>query len=98
MAFLFLLGLAGIMLYRHLKDYLLTEEQLHENNYPQPNPEKPSILVTPGMTKTRVNDRNYTDLNMTLSVRVPVFRYFPMDTRVAASVIKLQGKAWLPSI
>lgn len=86
------------MLYRHLKDYLLTEEQLHENNYPQPNPEKPSILVTPGMTKTRVNDRNYTDLNMTLSVRVPVFRYFPMDTRVAASVIKLQGKAWLPSI
>ncbi|XDB52970.1 hypothetical protein ABFV05_006586, partial [Capra hircus] len=49
-------GLTGIMLYRHLKDYLLTEEQLHENNYPQSNPEKPSILVTPGMTKTRVND------------------------------------------
>ncbi|XP_042099438.1 putative exonuclease GOR [Ovis aries] len=50
-------GLTGIMLYRHLKDYLLTEEQLRENNYPQPNPEKPgSILLTPGMTKTRVND------------------------------------------
>ncbi|MXQ89803.1 hypothetical protein E5288_WYG020526 [Bos mutus] len=50
-------GLTGIMLYRHLKDYLLTEEQLRENNYPQPNPEKPgSILLNPGMTKTRVND------------------------------------------
>ncbi|XP_059745338.1 uncharacterized protein [Bos taurus] len=50
-------GLTGIMLYRHLKDYLLTEEQLRENNYPQPNPEKPgSILLNPGTTKTCVND------------------------------------------
>lgn len=69
MAFLFLLGLTGIMLYRHLKDYLLTEEQLRENNYPQPNPEKPgSSLLNPGMTKTRVNDRKYMDLKITLSV------------------------------
>lgn len=69
MAFLFLLGLTGIMLYRHLKDYLLTEEQLRENNYPQPNPEKPgSILLNPGMTKTRVNDPKYMDLKITLSV------------------------------
>ncbi|KAF4025309.1 hypothetical protein G4228_017391 [Cervus hanglu yarkandensis] len=52
-------GLTGIMLYRHLKDYLLTEEQVRENNYPQPNPEKSeSILLNPGMTKTRVNDHN----------------------------------------
>eukprot|EP00069_Balaena_mysticetus_P012234 bmy_21628T0 len=44
--------LTGIILYRHLKDYLLTEEQLHENNYPQPNPDKPgSVLLNPGMTK-----------------------------------------------
>ncbi|XP_035579368.1 RNA exonuclease 1 homolog [Zalophus californianus] len=49
--------LTGIILYRHLKDYLLTEEQLHENNYPQPNPDKPgSILFTSGMTKALVND------------------------------------------
>ncbi|XP_034519882.1 RNA exonuclease 1 homolog [Ailuropoda melanoleuca] len=49
-------ALTGITLYRHLKDYLLTEEQLHENNYPQPNPDKPgSILLTPGMTKALVN-------------------------------------------
>ncbi|KAB0390922.1 hypothetical protein E2I00_010360, partial [Balaenoptera physalus] len=50
--------LTGIILYRHLKDYLLTEEQFHENNYPQPNPDKPgNILLNPGMTKTLVNDR-----------------------------------------
>ncbi|XP_073737427.1 RNA exonuclease 1 homolog [Callorhinus ursinus] len=50
-------ALTGIILYRHLKDYLLTEEQLHENNYPQPNPDKPgSILFTSGMTKALVND------------------------------------------
>ncbi|OWK01219.1 hypothetical protein Celaphus_00018231, partial [Cervus elaphus hippelaphus] len=49
------------MLYRHLKDYLLTEEQVRENNYPQPNPEKSeSILLNPGMTKTRVNDHKKT--------------------------------------
>uniref|UniRef100_A0A8I3P7F8 RNA exonuclease 6 (putative) n=1 Tax=Canis lupus familiaris TaxID=9615 RepID=A0A8I3P7F8_CANLF len=50
-------ALTGITLYRHLKDYLLSKEQLHENNYPQPNPEKPgSILLTTGMTKALVND------------------------------------------
>ncbi|TEA41748.1 hypothetical protein DBR06_SOUSAS38510005 [Sousa chinensis] len=44
--------LTGIILYRHLKDYLLTEEQLHGNNYPQPNPDKPgSVLLNSGMTK-----------------------------------------------
>ncbi|XP_008568131.1 PREDICTED: uncharacterized protein LOC103588262 isoform X4 [Galeopterus variegatus] len=49
--------LTGIILYRHLKDYLLTEEQLRENNYPQPKPDKPgSVLLNPGMTKTLVND------------------------------------------
>ncbi|XP_037654336.1 RNA exonuclease 1 homolog isoform X4 [Choloepus didactylus] len=49
--------LTGIILYRHLKDYLLTEEQLHENNYPQPNPDKPgSIRLNPSMTKTPGND------------------------------------------
>ncbi|EPY77268.1 hypothetical protein CB1_001279013 [Camelus ferus] len=49
--------LTKLILYRHLKDYLLTEEQLHENNYPQPNPDKPgSVLLNPGMTGTLVND------------------------------------------
>ncbi|KAF0879719.1 REXO1 exonuclease, partial [Crocuta crocuta] len=50
-------ALTGIVLYRHLQDYLLTEEQLHENNYPQPSPDKPgSILLKPGMTKTLTTD------------------------------------------
>ncbi|XP_058421907.1 RNA exonuclease 1 homolog [Diceros bicornis minor] len=49
--------LTGISLYRRLKDYLLTEEDLHKNNYPQPNPDKPgSVLLNPSMTKTLVND------------------------------------------
>ncbi|KAL8203063.1 UNVERIFIED_CONTAM: hypothetical protein K2H54_038105 [Gekko kuhli] len=35
----------GIVLYKLLKDYALTEEQLKENGYPEPNPEKPSSAV-----------------------------------------------------
>ncbi|XP_048707280.1 uncharacterized protein LOC125637155 isoform X3 [Caretta caretta] len=47
----------GIVLYRILKDYVLTEEQLHENGYPQPNPEKPgSAILSNGITKTAVSD------------------------------------------
>uniref|UniRef100_A0A8C0H537 Exonuclease domain-containing protein n=1 Tax=Chelonoidis abingdonii TaxID=106734 RepID=A0A8C0H537_CHEAB len=46
-----------IVLYRILKDYVLTEEQLHENGYPQPNPEKPgSAILGNGITKTAVSD------------------------------------------
>ncbi|KAI5942167.1 RNA exonuclease 1 [Manis javanica] len=49
--------LTGIVLYRHLKRYLLTEEQLQENNYPQPNPDKPgSILLRLGRTKILTSD------------------------------------------
>ncbi|XP_045418077.1 RNA exonuclease 1 homolog [Lemur catta] len=49
--------LTGIILYRHLQDYLLTEEQLREHNYPQPHPDKPgSILLNSGMTKPLLND------------------------------------------
>ncbi|KAH1169181.1 RNA exonuclease 1 homolog isoform X2 [Mauremys mutica] len=48
---------SGIVLYRILKDYVLTEEQLHENGYPQPNPEKPgSAMLSNGITKTAVSD------------------------------------------
>uniref|UniRef100_A0A7M4FBZ5 Exonuclease domain-containing protein n=1 Tax=Crocodylus porosus TaxID=8502 RepID=A0A7M4FBZ5_CROPO len=38
--------LTGIVLYRLLKDYLLTDEQLNVNNFPQPNPEKPGNATT----------------------------------------------------
>ncbi|KAJ7425011.1 RNA exonuclease 1 like protein [Willisornis vidua] len=39
---------AGAALYRRLKDYLMTEEQLKENGYPMPHPEKAgrAILFT----------------------------------------------------
>uniref|UniRef100_A0A8C8VI68 Exonuclease domain-containing protein n=1 Tax=Pelusios castaneus TaxID=367368 RepID=A0A8C8VI68_9SAUR len=40
-----LLDLTGGVLYRLLKDYVLTEEQLNENGYPQPNPEKPGSAI-----------------------------------------------------
>uniref|UniRef100_A0A8C8S182 RNA exonuclease 1 homolog n=1 Tax=Pelusios castaneus TaxID=367368 RepID=A0A8C8S182_9SAUR len=37
--------LTGAALYRRLKEYLLTEEQLKENGYPMPHPEKPGRAV-----------------------------------------------------
>ncbi|XP_078054479.1 RNA exonuclease 1 homolog isoform X2 [Mustelus asterias] len=37
--------LAGAMLYKRLTEYVLTEEQLQENSYPRPHPEKPGIAV-----------------------------------------------------
>ncbi|KAI1230473.1 hypothetical protein IHE44_0009932 [Lamprotornis superbus] len=37
--------LTGAALYRRLKEYLLTEEQLKENGYPLPHPEKPGRAV-----------------------------------------------------
>ncbi|XP_067409277.1 RNA exonuclease 1 homolog isoform X2 [Emydura macquarii macquarii] len=47
----------GVVLYRLLKDYILTEDQLNENGYPQPNPEKPgSAILGTGITKTAVSD------------------------------------------
>ncbi|XP_015273634.1 PREDICTED: RNA exonuclease 1 homolog [Gekko japonicus] len=47
----------GIALYRLLKDYALTEEQLKENGYPEPNPEKPgSAILCSGRVKPAVYD------------------------------------------
>lgn len=45
---------AGAALYRRLKEYLMTEEQLKENGYPMPHPEKPgrAILFTAEEKKT----------------------------------------------
>ncbi|NXR64570.1 REXO1 exonuclease, partial [Rhadina sibilatrix] len=37
--------LTGAALYRRLKEYLLTEEQLKENGYPMPHPDKPGRAV-----------------------------------------------------
>ncbi|XP_006269051.1 RNA exonuclease 1 homolog isoform X1 [Alligator mississippiensis] len=48
--------LTGIVLYRLLKDYILTDEQLNVNHFPQPNPEKPGSAVLNGVTKTAVSD------------------------------------------
>ncbi|NWX77074.1 REXO1 exonuclease, partial [Alca torda] len=46
--------LTGAALYRRLKDYLMTEEQLKENGYPMPHPEKPgrAVLFTAEEKKT----------------------------------------------
>ncbi|XP_067824414.1 RNA exonuclease 1 homolog [Heptranchias perlo] len=37
--------LKGAVLYRKLKEYVLTEEQLQENCYPRPHPEKSGVAV-----------------------------------------------------
>ncbi|OPJ89220.1 hypothetical protein AV530_006974 [Patagioenas fasciata monilis] len=41
----------GGALYELLKDYLLTEEQLNENNFPRPNPEKNGSAILTGVVK-----------------------------------------------
>ncbi|XP_053151255.1 RNA exonuclease 1 homolog isoform X10 [Hemicordylus capensis] len=47
----------GITLYRLLKDYALTEEQLKENGYPESNPEKPgSAMLCSSTVKPAVSD------------------------------------------
>ncbi|XP_042311773.1 RNA exonuclease 1 homolog isoform X2 [Sceloporus undulatus] len=48
---------SGIALYRVLKDYVLTEEELKENGFPEPNPEKPgSALLKSGTVKLAISD------------------------------------------
>ncbi|XP_051893991.1 RNA exonuclease 1 homolog isoform X2 [Pristis pectinata] len=37
--------LKGAVLYNRLSEYILTEEQLQENCYPRPHPEKPGVAV-----------------------------------------------------
>uniref|UniRef100_A0A8C6NE18 Uncharacterized protein n=1 Tax=Melopsittacus undulatus TaxID=13146 RepID=A0A8C6NE18_MELUD len=46
--------LTGAALYRRLKEYLMSEEQLKENGYPMPHPEKPgrAVLFTAEEKKT----------------------------------------------
>ncbi|KAL8177653.1 UNVERIFIED_CONTAM: RNA exonuclease 1 [Gekko kuhli] len=46
--------LTGAALYRRLKEYMMTEEQLKENGYPMPCPEKPgrAVLFTAEEKKT----------------------------------------------
>ncbi|NXX76927.1 REXO1 exonuclease, partial [Urocolius indicus] len=46
--------LTGAALYRRLKEYLMTEEQLKENGYPMPHPDKPgrAVLFTAEEKKT----------------------------------------------
>nr|XP_021154577.1 RNA exonuclease 1 homolog isoform X2 [Columba livia] len=41
----------GSALYKLLKDYLLTEEQLKENNFPRPNPKKNGSAILTGVVK-----------------------------------------------
>ncbi|XP_075302958.1 uncharacterized protein LOC104326743 [Opisthocomus hoazin] len=42
----------GGVLYELLKDYLLTEEQLNENNFPRPNPGKNGSAILTGVVKS----------------------------------------------
>jgi len=46
------LAFTGGVLYELLKDYLLTEEQLNENNFPRPNPGKNGSAILTGVVKS----------------------------------------------
>ncbi|XP_025902855.1 RNA exonuclease 1 homolog [Nothoprocta perdicaria] len=48
--------LTNAALYELLKDYLLTKEQLDENNFPQPHPEKHGNAVFNGIIKKKLCD------------------------------------------
>uniref|UniRef100_A0A803VQ95 RNA exonuclease 1 homolog n=1 Tax=Ficedula albicollis TaxID=59894 RepID=A0A803VQ95_FICAL len=48
--------LTGAALYRRLREYLLTEEQLKENGYPLPHPEKPGRAVLFTAEEKKVTD------------------------------------------
>uniref|UniRef100_A0A8C3C3B8 Exonuclease domain-containing protein n=1 Tax=Cairina moschata TaxID=8855 RepID=A0A8C3C3B8_CAIMO len=52
----FFLELTGDVLYELLKDYLLTEQQLIENNFPRPNPEKNGGAIFHGVRKKVFSD------------------------------------------
>uniref|UniRef100_A0A1A7YNE0 REX1, RNA exonuclease 1 homolog n=1 Tax=Iconisemion striatum TaxID=60296 RepID=A0A1A7YNE0_9TELE len=46
--------LTGVVLYRKLKSYLMTEEQLQEHGYPQSNPEAPGKAVIHNLPEKKV--------------------------------------------
>ncbi|KAG6934795.1 RNA exonuclease 1 -like protein [Chelydra serpentina] len=48
--------LTGASLYRRLKEYLLTEEQLKENSYPMPHPEKAGRAVVFTVEEKKTTD------------------------------------------
>uniref|UniRef100_A0A8B9TKY4 Exonuclease domain-containing protein n=1 Tax=Anas platyrhynchos TaxID=8839 RepID=A0A8B9TKY4_ANAPL len=48
--------LTGDVLYELLKDYLLTEQQLIENNFPRPNPEKNGSAIFRGWKRSKGAD------------------------------------------
>lgn len=50
------LAFTGDALYELLKDYLLTEEQLKQNNFPHSNPEKNGGAILPGIVKNAEYD------------------------------------------
>ncbi|XP_018412030.1 PREDICTED: RNA exonuclease 1 homolog [Nanorana parkeri] len=47
--------LTGHTLYNFLKEYLLSEDQLIENGYPRPNPEKPGSALIPNAGGKNIN-------------------------------------------
>lgn len=50
---------AGPALYSRLREYLLTQEQLRENGYPFPHPERPGGAVIFTAEDKKPKDREY---------------------------------------
>lgn len=57
------LAFTGGALYELLKKYLLTKEQLNENNFPQQHPEKNGSAILTGVKNAGCNGKCLVDCN-----------------------------------
>ncbi|XP_069784832.1 RNA exonuclease 1 homolog isoform X2 [Narcine bancroftii] len=56
--------LRGAVLYNRLSEYILTEEQLQENCYPRPHPEKPGVAMLFNQNEKKNIDRSIATIYM----------------------------------
>ncbi|KAM3876320.1 RNA exonuclease 1 homolog [Diretmus argenteus] len=54
--------ISGVTLYRKLKPYLMTEEQLQEHGYPRPNPETPGRAVIYNLPEKKITTDAFTKI------------------------------------
>ncbi|KAL3870043.1 hypothetical protein ACJMK2_042660 [Sinanodonta woodiana] len=86
---------SGADLYQHLKPYILTGEQLVQNNFPQPDPLSPGMAIFPNYTPPNILKR-YEKVCVRCGKR---FEVFPNGTYpVKEECVYHWGKAWKKKI
>lgn len=60
---------SGAILYKKLKKYMMTEEQLEEHSYPRPHPEIPGHAVVHNYPEKKNNDREFVHCQCCLTNR-----------------------------